>query len=95
MIDEAERDDQESREDRQPERGDAWGPRRFSAATFGLGAAALAGVITMTGHAGGTPASASETAAHAVLAAAHDAPINLNSVRPCTTSTTVCGDVGG
>jgi len=50
---------------------------RLAAVTFGLGVAALAGMITLAGHAARPALRYSEATVQAIAAASTDAPINL------------------
>lgn len=63
-------------------------PWHFPAATFGLGAAALAGIIIATPSAAAPAGQNTETAAHAMVAVSQDAPINLLAARTSCTSVT-------
>jgi hypothetical protein len=68
---------------------EARNPWRLPAATFGLGVAALAGIISVTAPAAPQSGRDTETTTLAIVVASHDAPINLLAVRTsCTTPTT-------
>ncbi len=62
---------------------------RRPAATFGLGVAALAGMISLAVPVASPTGKNTEVTVQAIVAASNDAPINMLAFTACTSPTTV------